>query len=285
MPSSPHPAEGNFSESVPGRDHFFSPDSMIWRVDREMILLLGGGRALLMQLAHPKVAAGVSDHSRFREDPLGRLHRTMDIMWSILFEELPKAEASLQAVNEVHRKVRGTIKEGEALPKGTTYDALDPDLLLWVHATLVESALLAYDLFVKPLSAHEKSQYYTETKKLAVLFGIPEAVVPASLEDFSNYMSEMMTGAKIAVGPTAHVLAREILHPRPLVLKIGGPLSSFVTVGLLPERLREAYRLRWNERREQAFRLLAKTIRQLLPLIPAVLRIVPHARAAEKRLK
>lgn len=285
MPSSPHQSESISPDIHPMSDRFFAPNSMIWRVDREKVLLLGGGRALLMQLAHPKVAAGVSDHSRFREDPLGRLHRTMDVMWSILFEELPKAEASLQAVNDVHRKVRGTIKEGEALPKGTTYDALDPDLLLWVHATLVDSALLAYDLFVKPLSAHEKSQYYSETKKLGVLFGIPEAVVPASLEDFSNYMSERITGDTIAVGPTAHVLAREILHPRPLVLKIGGPLSSFVTAGLLPERLREAYRLRWNERREKAFQLLAKTIRQLLPLTPAVLRIVPHARAAEKRLK
>lgn len=258
---------------------------MIWRVDREMVLLLGGGRALLMQLAHPKVAAGVSDHSRFRDDPLARLHRTMDIMWSIVFEEEPKARAALQAVNDTHRKVRGAVKEGEPLPKGAPYDALDPDLLLWVHATLVDSALRAYDLFVKPLSAPEKSQYYTGTKKLAVLFGIPEAIVPVSLEDFDHYMSEMISGDTIVVGPTAHALATEILHPRPLVLKMGGPLSAFVTTGLLPERLREAYGLRWNKRREQSFRLLAKIIRQFLPLIPAGLRIVPHARAAEKRLK
>lgn len=285
MPFSVRQAERSVSESGPRRDHFFPPDSMIWRVDREMVLLLGGGRALLMQLAHPKVAAGVADHSRFREDPLGRLHRTMDVMWSIVFEEGPKAQASLQAVNDVHRKVRGTVKEGEVLPKGTPYDALDPDLLLWVHATLVDSALLAYDLFVKPLSGHEKSQYYTETKKLGYLFGIPEASVPASLKDFSKYMSEMIRGDTIAVGPSARALARQILHPRPLVLKMGGPLSAFVTIGLLPERLREAYRLRWNGRREKAFQLLAKAIRRLLPLTPEMLRIVPHARAAEKKLK
>jgi uncharacterized protein (DUF2236 family) len=208
----------------------------------------------------------------------------MDVMWSIVFEETPKARACLQKVNDIHRKVRGRIKEGEGVPKGRLYDALDPDLLLWVHATLVDSALLAYDLFVKPLSAPEKSQYYTETKKLGVLFGIPEAIVPASREAFNNYMSETITGDTIAIGPAARALAREILHPRPLVLRMGGPLFAFVTIGLLPERLREAYGLRWNERREKTFQLLARLVRALLPLAPRALRIVPHARTAEKRL-
>ncbi|MGH7828634.1 MAG: oxygenase MpaB family protein [Candidatus Binatia bacterium] len=256
---------------------------MIWRVDREMILLLGGGRALLMQLAHPKVAAGVSDHSHFRENPLGRLHRTMNTMWSIVFDEAAQAHASLERVNEIHRQVQGTIRPEEPLPTGTPYRALEPDLLLWVHATLVDSAIRAYDLFVRPMSTAERNRYYDDTRKLACLFGVPEPDVPPSLTSFNKYVEQMLSGGTISVGRTALSLAQEILHPSPWILKMGGPIHSFVTTGLLPPSLREAYGLRWSDRRERALAILARTIRCSLPLLPRPLRIVPHARAAEKR--
>ena len=140
------------------RDRFFDRDSILWRVDREMVLLLGGGRALLMQLAHPKVAEGVADHSRFRQDPMGRLSQTMNAIWSIIFDEAPEAQASLQRVRQLHRRVRGTIKQGDVLPVGTPYDAQNSDLLLWVHATLVDSALVTYELFVGPIpESHSES--------------------------------------------------------------------------------------------------------------------------------
>jgi uncharacterized protein (DUF2236 family) len=270
------------------RDHdrrrLFLPRTMIWRVDRELVLLLGGGRALLMQLAHPKVAAGVIDHSHFKEDPLGRLHRTMSTMWSIVFDDAPQAHASLDRVNSVHRQVQGAIKEGEPLPRETAYRALDPDLLLWVHATLVDTAIATYDLFVKPTSPEEKAQYYDETKKLAHLFGVPQTVIPPSLEGFNGYMEQMLTGKTISVGPVARSLAREILCPSPWILKVGGRLSSFITVGLLPEPLREAYGLTWSARKERIFQILARSVRCVLPFVPGPARIVPHARAAEKKL-
>ena len=175
---------------TPIAGRFFSPDGMIWQVDREMVLLLAGGRALLMQLAHPKVAAGVAEHSHFKADPLGRLYRTMGAMWSIVFDEAPAARASLEQVKNVHRRIHGIISPAESLPFGTPYDALDMKLLLWVHATLIDSAMVAYDIFVKPLAANEKSKYYDDSKKLARLFEIPETLVPASLVDFDRYMDE-----------------------------------------------------------------------------------------------
>ncbi len=270
--------------SISANQRFFSSDSTIWRVDREMVLLLGGGRALLMQLSHPKLAAGVADHSGFKEDPLGRLQRTMNTMWSIVFDDAPKARASLQRVNDIHARVQGIIKEGEPLPEGTPYRALDPELLLWVHATLVDSAILTHSLFVRPLDLPEKARYYRETKKLGYLFGIMEAEVPPSLESFNAYRDNMLTGNAIAVGPTARSLATEILHPRPWILRMGGPLFSFITIGLLPPSLREAYNLRWNRDREKVFQFLAKAIRCLLPLVPSPLRVVPQARAAEKKM-
>lgn len=257
---------------------------MIWRVDREMALLLAGGRALLMQLAHPKVAAGVAQHSHFKDDPLGRLHRTMSTMWSIVFDELPAARAALGQVKNVHRKVRGIIQAAEPLPPGTPYDALDEALLLWVHATLIDSALLVYDLFVSPLTGDEKSRYYEDSKTLAHLFEIPDALVPPSLGDFNDYITAMLTGGEITVGPTARSLAGEILRPRPWVLKPAGPLLRLITAGLLPEKLRVAYGLKWNGRTRTGFSFVTKAARWALPLIPRPLRIVPNARHGEKMM-
>ena len=257
---------------------------MIWRVDRDMALLLAGGRALLMQLAHPKVAAGVAQHSQFKEDPLGRLYRTISTTWSIVFDKTVLARAALERVKNIHGKVQGTTPAAEPLPSGTRYDALDVELLLWVHATLVDSAMLAYELFVKPLTPREKSRYYDDTKKLASLFEIPDTLVPGSLLDFDNYLERMLSGNDVVVGPTARSVAREILYPKPWILRPGGPLFRLVTAGLLPERLRDGYGLGWSNRREKGFRLFAQGTRRLLPVVPGLLRIVPNARAAEKRL-
>jgi uncharacterized protein (DUF2236 family) len=265
-----------------GDRRFFSPDAMLWQVDREMVLLLAGGRALLMQLAHPKVAAGVAEHSHFKADPLGRLYRTMSAMWSIGFDEASEARASLEQVKSVHRRIHGIVSPAESLSLGIPYDALDVELLLWVHATLIDSAMVAYNIFVKPLAPDEKSRYYDDSKKLAYLFEIPERILPSSLVDFDSYMDQMLKGGEIAIGPTAHTLAQEILFPRPWILKPAGPLFRLITAGLLSERLRKAYGLDWNKGREKTFWLIAKCVRRLLPLVPRPLRIVPNARAAEK---
>ena len=265
-------------------ERFFAPDTMIWKVDREMVLLLAGGRALLMQLAHPKVAAGVAEHSHFKQDPLGRLHRTMSIMWSIVFDETADARAALEKVKNTHRKVQGRTQPAEPLPPETPYTALDAELLLWVHATLIDSAMMAYEFFVKPLTLEEKSRYYDDTKKMADLFDIPARIVPTSLSDFDCYMKQMLVGGIIAVGPTARSLAKEILHPRPLILKPATPLMFLITAGFLPEPLRNSYGLHWNERNEKALRRFTNMVRALLPLVPVPLRIVPNARRAEKRI-
>src|SRR5262249_16931451 len=161
-----------------GDERFFSRDAMIWQVDREMVLLLAGGRALLMQLAHPKVAAGVAEHSHFKADPLGRLYRTIGAMWPIVFDDPPKPRPSLDQFKNVNRMTHAMLSRAEAVTFGTLYYALDLKLLLWVHATLVDSAMVAYDLFVKRFAADEKARYYDDSKNLAHLFEIPETLVP-----------------------------------------------------------------------------------------------------------
>ena len=247
-----------------------------------MALLLAGGRALLMQIAHPKVAAGVAEHSRFQDDPFARLHRTMSAMWSIVFDDEAQAGAALERVANRHEKVRGTVSDAESRYAGQRYDAFDQDLLLWVHATLIDSAMMAFDFFVRPLSLREKTDYYADSKKLAALFGISETVVPASLGAFEAYMRAMLAGDDIAVGATARQLAQAILYARPWIFRVAGPLFRFVTAGLLPETLREAYGLRWSKRNDKILGLAARAIRIALPITPAPIRIVPNARAAEK---
>jgi uncharacterized protein (DUF2236 family) len=266
-------------------ERFFKPDSRIWKVDREMVLLLAGGRALLMQLAHPKVAAGVADHSRFRDDPFGRLYRTMSAMWSIVFDERTEARAALERVENRHKKVQGTVPPGEPLHSRNHYDAFDQDLLLWVHATLIDSAMIAYDRFVRPLPPMEKIGYYDDSKKLACLFGIQEKIIPPSLTEFDRYLDLMLTGDVLAVGPTAKNLSRDILYARPWIFKAAGPLFRIVTAGLLPEKLREGYELNWSKQKEKMFSLLAKAIQTSLPLVPTPIRVVPHARAAERAFR
>ncbi len=268
--------------TVRDADGFFERDSKIWQVNREMILLLAGGRALLMQLAHPKVAAGVAEHSRFQEDPLARLYRTMSAMWSIVFDERSQARAALERVANVHKRVHGVVSGGELVFAREPYDAMDQELLLWVHATLIDSALIAYHLFVTPMAEAERSAYYDDSKKLASLFGINDEIVPCSLGAFEAYMNRMLLGAAMTSGPMAKRLAHDVLYPRPWIFKPGGPLFRFVTAGLLPEKIRAAYDLKWNARNEKMLALLASAIRGLLPVIPAPIRIVPNARAAER---
>src|SRR2546426_8425486 len=151
--------------------------SITRRVNRENVLLLGGGRALLMQLAHPMVAAGVDEHSDFRRHPVRRLRRTIRMTMAIVFGDRETALAAARSVNHAHSRVRG---EG--------YRALDPDLLLWVHATLVDSALVTYETFVKPLAAREREAFYQESKLLGEILGIPREHFPNTYRGFNYYL-------------------------------------------------------------------------------------------------
>src|SRR2546429_7411295 len=158
------------------------------RVNAETALVLGGGRALLMQLAHPAIAAGVDEHSDFRARPIRRLQRTVRMTMAIVFGDGETARSAAQAVNRVHGRVRG---EG--------YHALDPDLLLWVHGTLVDSALVTYERFVQRLSSREREDFYQESKRLGELLLIPADRFPERLSDFRAYLQALIAGGPVRV--------------------------------------------------------------------------------------
>lgn len=256
------------------------------RIDREAVLLLGGRRSLLLQLAHPLVAQGVADHSNFRNDRIGRLLRTVDLSLTMVFGD---EQASMQAVNQinaVHRSVHGFMPEAVGrYPAGTPYTAEDPGLLLWVYATLVESAITSYSRFVSPLSEAERSAYYHGSIETATRFGIPPKLIPEDYQTFLHYFQNMIDGDELAVGTAGREAADAILYPsvRAIPKRFLDPLN-LITIGTLPKRIRDLYGLRWNLARAAALRALTAAAPTFVRMLPPRLRFVPHARGAEKNL-
>ena len=255
-----------------------SPESIAWRVGAEGALLLGGGRALILQVAHPQVAAGVTQHSNYREAPWRRLFRTIEITTRIVFgDEKSSAEAAAR-LNRVHRRVRGSDD------RGRRYRALDPALLMWVYATLVDSSLLIYNRYVGRLSEGEMAVYYEQMKPVAEAYGIPREARPPDWPAFRDYWDEMLLSG-LRITETARDVAESILKPdlpllaRPPALPAVEAIR-LVTIGTLPESLREELGLSWGPLRERLLSASEGTIRHLLPLLPSPLRQFPAARRA-----
>jgi uncharacterized protein (DUF2236 family) len=249
------------------RPGLFEEDSITRRVNRENILLLGGGRALLMQLAHPKVAAGVDEHSDFRAHPIRRLRRTIRMTMAIVFGDRETALGAARAVNQVHASVRGS-----------DYRALDPDLLLWVHATLADTALVTYETFVQPLEARQREEFYEEFKLLGTLLGIPPDRFPDKHSDFEAYLDQMMSvDGPVRVDARALELAAQILRP-PLRLLPGPAMLplNVVTTGLLPPALREQYRLPWGPWERRLYGLAVAALPKIIAITPPLIRVWPR---------
>lgn len=264
----------------------FGPRTITWKISREAAVLLGGGRALLLQIAHPLVAAAVARHSRFRERPFERLRRTLDLMLTIVFADAAGALGAVAEIERAHVGVEGALAAAVGrLPPGTVYAARDPALALWVHATLVDSALVTYERFVGPVRPHERAAYWKQSKTIARLLGVPDEMLPATFTAFSRYMATMVAGDELAIGTDGREAAGAILRPS-IALGVNElfRVNGFVTAGLLPPVVRARYGLAWSIAHEAALSALAATSRRIVPLLPACARHVPHARHAEERL-
>jgi uncharacterized protein (DUF2236 family) len=233
------------------------------------------------------VAAGVAQHSDYQVNPWRRLERTMSTVWTIVYGSRARADHAAARVRVLHERVQGRIPVAAgAFPAGTRYAAADPELLLWVHATLVDTALLVYGSWVRPLDDLEQRAYYEEMKVLAVLLGTPPEIIPRTLEDFRVYMRERLASDEIAVTDAAREVARLVLRPPlPLALRPVADALGLVTVGLMPERLREQYGFGWGRARSALVAGSRHSVRRLvLPLMPDLARAVSAARRAEGRL-
>lgn len=238
----------------------FADDSVTRRVNSEGVLGLGGGRALLMQLAHPAVAEGVANHSDFETDPFGRLRRTIEAETTLVFGTVEEAYATAARIRAVHERVTGA-----------GYQANDPELLLWVHATLVDTALRVYTRFVRPLRRNEAEAYYDESTRLAELLGVPRHRLPGDYAEFRSYVREMV--ATLEVSDVARELARKIFRESaPWVVSPAFALAEQITVGLLPRPLRVQYGFRWDRPRKAVLLAAGAVSRATLPWVPPPVR-------------
>ena len=306
------PARGPLTARTADADlaGLFGPGSLTWRLDREAFLLLGAGpRALLLQVAHPAVAAGVADHSSFRTDPWGRLAGTLRSYLRIVYGTTAEARAEVRRLNLLHRSVRG---EGE---DGLAYDAADPALRLWVHATLVDSTLATAAAWLGPVHAtgEARARVYEESIPVGRAFGIPPASLPKDVAAFDAYVRAMLEpGGPVRPGLLARELATAILHPPPgpairtLVQAGSSGLPPMVptaiaatgdrlppvsvswllwpAIGLLPARIRTEYGLPWDPFRRAVSSWLVASWRGWNAVLPASFREMPQARAADRRL-
>jgi uncharacterized protein (DUF2236 family) len=243
---------------------------MMHQIGQEALGLLGGGRAVLLQLAHPLVAAGVAEYSDFQADPLSRLLRTLELMHTVVYGNHSEATQALERFQTVHAHIQGQLSEAAGrFPAGTAYTANDPELKFWVLATLIDTSLITYERFVAPLTPDERDRFYADAQILAELFRIPDAIVPPDLDDFHHYIGDMITDDTLAVTHTARQLARDVLYPDVgIIPTASAALLRFATAGTLPERFREAYGLTWNARRQVLLDGLSQFTRLLRPWVP-----------------
>ena len=258
----------------------FGPDSTTWQVMREPLLILGAGRALLMQAANPLVAQGAIDHSEYQSDPYGRLERTVEWVTVVCFGTTAEARRVTRNVNTLHRKVAGVVPRAHATRRwraGQPYSAADRTLLRWVHASFVDTMLSAYDALVGGLTEEDRNRFVREWDAVAALMGLPDDMSWPHAQALRDYIEAEITSGAALPGPGSRLVAQTVLHPpvRTRLLRPGMDTLAFIATGLLPDRLRRAYRLHWTPAHTAAFRGMRLWLHSVRPVLPRRLRISP----------
>lgn len=249
------------------------PAEVSRRVTAERLLLLGWSRAILLQLAHPLIAAGVYDHSGFRASPMAaasRLHHTVAAMLEISFGDRERSTAALDRIRAIHTRVHGTLPVAVGpFPAGTRYSAEDPALVLWVHATLAESMVMVFEQLIGPLTPCERDAYCAESAWVALELGAIDADIPRTWTNMQAYIARMLASGAITIGPQAHELSRALLWSSLARFVPGaGWLNRAFTVALLPPRVREEYGLTLTPTQLTLLRRVATIIKRARVLTP-----------------
>jgi uncharacterized protein (DUF2236 family) len=261
----------------------YGPASEAWRLDRGAVVLLGAGpRAVRLQIGHPGVAAGGSVHSDFRADPWRRLAGTLRSYLTIVYGTTAAARGEIRRLNTLHRGITGP-----------GYAARDPELSLWVHATLIDSTIAVADAWLEPVGRDRRAAFYAETRPIGRAFGVPEGLLPAHVEAFDDYVAGMLApSGPVRVSAVARELAGVVLRPplAPIAPVLGGiPTWAYAwtlwpSVGLLPDTVREEYGLPWGPRERLVSAWLVAGWRGWRPLLPGSFRQMPKALAADRRM-
>jgi uncharacterized protein (DUF2236 family) len=269
---------------TPGDRGLTGPGSVTWRLSRERVVPLGGLSALLLQLAHPLVAAGVAEHSSFHDDPTRRLMLTLEMLLVTTFGDLSQVGVMTSRIASIHRVVHGSLPEDTGdWRRGARYSAATPELCLWVYATIVETSLNSYSTFVRPLSMDERAEFYRETERFGQLYGVGTEVRPASYQEFEDYYARMLS--RLTVSDQARSIARVILRARLRGIPIP-PWGYLLAAGLLPAPLRAQYGLRWSAAHRGLWWLFTHVVHvAMCRLAPARLRFWDHYHVAVLRCR
>jgi uncharacterized protein (DUF2236 family) len=271
-----------------GSPSVLGPDSLVWQRSGDWRLLLLAGRSLLLQVAHPTVAAGVAEHSDYMGDPWGRLDRTLDLYLAVVFGGADGAPDAGHRLREMHKAIKGVDAEGKR------YHALEPGAYHWVHATLTDGIAVMLERFGEPLRGAEFDRFYGEMREVGRLYGLRDRDMPPDWRSFEAYRDEVVRDVLVdneVVRGVLHTISHPMAPPWfPLpeaAWRAGSPAAVRVarlsTVGLLPPVLRERLGLRFTRGQELELRANAAIVRATFPRLPARLRLTPHAYAARRR--
>ena len=259
------------------------PGSVTWRLHGERLAVLGWPRAILLQVAHPAIAAGVARHSGFRRTWLAPYHRlaaTVCAMRTLTFGSDAEARQAAAAVNAIHDRVHGTIgTELTRDPPPARYSAHDPALLAWVHVTLLDSTLLVYQSLVGPITSGDRDRYCDEAGCVAEWFGVPSSRIPRSGAALDREMDTMLASGDLRITPEARAVAGHVLSP-PFGW-LGGPLSAFarrLTMGTLPDEVRRLYGFSWTTADDRALDRGERAVRGLRRRVPDAIACWPESR-------
>jgi uncharacterized protein (DUF2236 family) len=261
----------NTGEALAG---LFGPTSLTWRLARETALFLGAGRALLMQLAHPWIANAVAEHSRAHVDRIGRFYRTFGLTFTMTFGTRDQAIGAARRLHRRHAAIHGILPRTIGpFPGGSAYRANEIAALRWVHASLLDTSIVIYDLVLPPLTIEERERFYDENRLTAALFGIPQDSMPEHWSDFVAYMEAMVKSDVLTVSEAAREVAKQIIAPQGV--HMSWPRWYWdLTAHLLPQSLREVFGLHYGEdERRRAERVVA-WLQRVYPMLPQSLRFV-----------
>ena len=270
--------------SLDSRAGIFGPDSVSWKINRESALFLGAGRAALLQLAHPWVATALEQHSNLIDKPIERFHNTFRIVFTMIFGSLGQATRAARHLYGLHTRIRGELTEGVAAYRpGSHYEANEVGALRWVYASLIESAVLAYNYALPPLSPETLAAYYAESKTLAALFGLPPAALPADWPSFLAYCREMEQSETLGVTSTARAMAQRLMEGAGSWIH---PPSWYrcLTAAWLEGRFRTAFGLTFGPAEQAAAERASRRISSLYRRLPSALRFTGPYHEAQARL-
>lgn len=223
-------------------------------IGAEAALVTGGGRAILLQLANPAIGHAIARHSDFERDPLKRLRHTLTFVYALVYGSDAQRTRAIGYVNGAHKPVASSDHESPS------YRATDPELQLWVAATLYDTATQVHQLLIGALTDAELDAIYADYAIVGTALQVDPSMWPRTRADFDTYWNTSL--ARLSVDDTVLDVARALLYPTsgPLWLRAGMPLGRLVTAGLLPAGLRAAFEMPWDARRERRFRIAVRML-------------------------